>query len=80
MRYTTDRCNERVEMGGHGISETTILRRYLRELTNFFDLYSGMVDGWRFYENTSELRLLASGPNSQGAFDRLKYYRSQSHG
>ena len=73
-----DRVARRVEMGGHGIPEKTIVRRYHRGLRNFFKRYSGMVDSWRFYDNTTELRLLASGPNTQGNLDELSHYRSQT--
>ena len=66
-------------MGGHGIPEHTILRRYRRGLKNFFELYSGIVDGWRFYDNTSEPILLASGPSPGGGIDGLSQYRSQIH-
>lgn len=72
-----DRVAHRVEMGGHGIPKDTIVRRYRRGLRNFFETYEGLVDEWRFYDNSSELRLLATGPNAQNDTDRLNAYRKQ---
>jgi predicted ABC-type ATPase len=74
-----DRVAHRVEMGGHGIPKETIVRRYRRGLRNFFATYEGMVDEWRFYDNSSELSLLATGPNIRGDIDRLNAYRKQIH-
>ena len=72
-----DRVARRVEMGGHGIPTDTIVRRYRRGLLNFFETYESMVDEWRFYDNSSELSLLATGPNAQGEIDRLNDYRKR---
>jgi predicted ABC-type ATPase len=72
-----DRVAHRVEMGGHGIPKDTIVRRYRRGLRNFFETYEGLVDEWRFYDNSSELRLLATDPYARNDTDRLNAYRKQ---
>lgn len=57
------RVGKRVVLGGHGIPEETIRRRYRRGLENFFRLYQPLADGWEFYDNDnpSEPRLIALG-------------------
>jgi predicted ABC-type ATPase len=57
------RVRRRVMMGGHGVPEETIRRRYQRSLENFFRLYQPLADGWEFYDNEKrELpRLIAIG-------------------
>ena len=72
-----DRVARRVEMGGHDIPKDTIIRRYRRGLKNFFETYADMVDEWRFYDNSSGLSSLATGPSNRGNMDRLNAYRKQ---
>lgn len=48
------RVRRRVLLGGHGIPEETIRRRYQRGLENFFRLYRPLTDGWEFYDNDNE--------------------------
>jgi predicted ABC-type ATPase len=57
------RVMDRVRMGGHSVSETTIRRRYDRGLHNFFHLYQPVATAWRMYDNTDirHIRLIAEG-------------------
>jgi len=57
------RVRKRVILGGHGIPEETIRRRYQRGLDNFFRLYQPLTDGWEFYDNDNpqEPTLIALG-------------------
>jgi predicted ABC-type ATPase len=57
------RVADRVRMGGHNIPETTIRRRYLAGLKNFWTLYRPIATSWRVYNNSEPqgMRLLASG-------------------
>jgi predicted ABC-type ATPase len=57
------RVMDRVRLGGHNVSETTVRRRYERGLHNFFHLYQPMATAWRVYDNTdvSNTRLIAEG-------------------
>ena len=58
-----ERVAARVRLGGHGIPEAIIRRRYERGLRNFFELYRPLADRWRLYQNVSigRPRLVASG-------------------
>lgn len=47
------RVQERVRLGGHSIQETTIRRRYVRGLKNFFALYQPLANSWTVYDNSS---------------------------
>jgi len=56
------RVAERVRMGGHGVPEETIRRRYDVGLRNFFRLYRPLAESWRVYDNSkSPPRLIALG-------------------
>lgn len=56
------RVHERVRLGGHGLPEADIRRRYARCTMNFTSLYIPCADGWEVYDNTSPPpRLIASG-------------------
>lgn len=46
------RVSVRVALGGHGIPETTIRRRYERGLVNLFGLYMPLVDAWKVFDNS----------------------------
>jgi predicted ABC-type ATPase len=50
-------------MGGHGVPEETIRRRYQRSVENFFNLYRPLADGWEFFDNEKgeRPRLIAIG-------------------
>jgi predicted ABC-type ATPase len=41
-----------VSLGGHGVPEEAIRRRYRRSIQNFFRLYRPVVNTWRVYDNT----------------------------
>lgn len=57
------RVSERVRLGGHGIPEDTIRRRYQRGIENFFHLYMPLADSWHLFDNSNpnEPRLIAQG-------------------
>jgi predicted ABC-type ATPase len=40
------RVAERVQKGGHAVSENDIRRRFLRSLANFWQLYRPLADNW----------------------------------
>jgi predicted ABC-type ATPase len=46
------RVAERVRLGGHGIPEGVIRRRYDRSLNNFFRLYRPIADSWLIIDNS----------------------------
>ncbi len=57
------RIAERVRLGGHGVPEDTVRRRYRAGLVNFFRLYQPMAATWQFFDNSSAAvpQLIASG-------------------
>ncbi|MBV9171993.1 MAG: hypothetical protein JOZ81_18115 [Chloroflexi bacterium] len=63
---TMARVARRVALGGHGVPDEVVRRRYATGLRNFFHLYAPLVTSWRMYD-TSDLpqpELIAYG--SQG--------------
>jgi predicted ABC-type ATPase len=61
------RVQARVKAGGHHVDPDTVIRRYERGLSNFFQIYRPIAYDWRMYNNstTSSPRLIASGKKSQ---------------
>jgi predicted ABC-type ATPase len=56
------RVAERVRMGGHGVPDETVRRRYDVGLRNFLRLYRPLAESWRVYDNSeSPARLIALG-------------------
>jgi predicted ABC-type ATPase len=57
------RVQERVRLGGHGVPQEVIRRRYRAGLSNFFNLYRPVPDSWRYYDNsrTEHPLLVAAG-------------------
>ncbi|HVE44863.1 MAG TPA: zeta toxin family protein [Gammaproteobacteria bacterium] len=55
------RVADRVKIGGHSVPETTIRRRYISGLKNFFNLYCPIANSWQLYDNSNnKLTLMAS--------------------
>jgi predicted ABC-type ATPase len=57
------RVSDRVRMGGHGVPEATIRRRYRAGLRNFFSLYSPLATTWEMMDNSMRRtrRMIAAG-------------------
>jgi predicted ABC-type ATPase len=57
----------RVQLGGHGVPEEVIRRRYIAGLRNFFGLYQAVVDSWQMFDNSGggPAQLVASGGANQ---------------
>jgi predicted ABC-type ATPase len=47
-----ERVSIRVRLGGHGIPEQVIRRRFEAGLRNFFQLYQPIVSSWGLYDNS----------------------------
>jgi predicted ABC-type ATPase len=75
------RVTQRVRMGGHGIPEATIRRRYEAGLRNFFRLYRPLATTWRLYDNSERGRpqLVAFGQDEHtlGVVDATIWERVQ---
>ncbi len=56
------RVADRVRRGGHFVPEADIRRRYVRGISNFFNLYRRLSLSWEFYDNRGrEPALVARG-------------------
>ncbi len=51
------RVGERVKQGGHDVPELVVRRRYVRSMSNFFNVYRPIADSWLMLDNS-----LVSGP------------------
>lgn len=66
MELAKARVRTRVLQGGHDIPPSVIERRYLRGLKNFFTHYKRSINGWFFYDNSSESpKLVAFGEKDE---------------
>jgi predicted ABC-type ATPase len=65
--FAVARVADRVRMGGHGVPEETIRRRYESGLRNFFRIYQPLAATWRMYDNSGEPppKLIAVGRSGQ---------------
>jgi len=56
------RVARRRALGGHGVPEEDIRRRYQRSIANLTELYLPLADDWEIYDNTDPPpRLVATG-------------------
>ena len=46
------RVEVRVRLGGHGIPDSLVRRRYVRGIHNFFCLYQSLADSWTVFDNS----------------------------
>ncbi len=60
------RVRARVRLGGHGVPESDILRRYGRSQVNFWRIYRPLADEWHLYFNGGEsFEMVASGDSKR---------------
>ena len=52
VKLSLARVANRVKMGGHGISERVVRRRFHKGLRNFFRRYRFIADSWMFFDNS----------------------------
>ena len=62
-----ERVATRIRAGGHPVPVTTIKRRFVSGVKNFFEIYRPIVNSWRIYDNSkiSEPELIAHGSTNQ---------------
>jgi len=68
------RVARRVALGGHGVPEDVVRRRYAAGLRNFFGLYRQLLSSWRIYDSSDlpSPRLIAiGGPGGTSTADPL---------
>ena len=42
-------------MGGHGVSEKVVRRRFHKGIKNFFNLYQSILDSWMLFDNSGSI-------------------------
>jgi predicted ABC-type ATPase len=55
VKLSLGRVARRVKMGGHGISEKVVRRRFHKGIKNFFKLYKPVLDFWILFDNSGNL-------------------------
>jgi len=66
VELAIERVRTRVKEGGHDIPVETIERRFHGGLTNFFEIYLGIVDKWILIDNSTEkFEFIAEGSDSE---------------
>ena len=60
-----DRVRQRVPVGGHDVPEAVIRRRFHAGWHNFQEIYRGLVDEWRIYDNSQPESVLLSSEVKQ---------------
>lgn len=73
------RVAQRVAAGGHGIPEEVIRRRYFLGLYNLFNIFTGIVDEWSFYDNSLELKPIVVKNDVCGAYENVKLKKYNNH-
>ena len=54
------RIAERVRAGGHDVPPEVVKRRFVRSVSNFFQLYRRLLDSWMLFDNSEDFpRLIA---------------------
>ena len=62
--FAVQRVANRVRLGGHGVPEATIRRRYRAGLYNFFRLYQPLATTWSVFDNSGDAGLLIRNENT----------------
>lgn len=66
VELAISRVQIRVNEGGHNIPVEVIERRYVRGLSNFFNIYLPIVNKWILVDNSTEkFEFIAEGANSE---------------
>ena len=52
VKLSLARVANRVKMGGHGISEKVVRRRFHKGIVNFFKHYRQVLDSWSLFDNS----------------------------
>ncbi len=55
VKLSLERVANRVKMGGHGVSEKVVRRRFHRGIKNFLKIYRPLLDSWMLFDNSGKL-------------------------
>ena len=77
VKLSIARVANRVKMGGHGVSEKVIRRRFHRGLKNFFRRYRSIIDSWMLIDNSENIFHEIAEENKDGfkIYDQGLYER-----
>jgi len=72
------RVAARVKLGGHGIEEKIIERRYYRSINNFFKLYKKFADEFTILDNSNEKPDLIADKTKVYNEDMMELFKMES--
>jgi len=77
VKLSLARVANRVKIGGHGVPEKVVKRRFHRGLKNFFKLYRPILDSWMLFDNSGNvpLKVAEEGTGKIKVYDRDLYGR-----
>ncbi|MDO8729907.1 MAG: zeta toxin family protein, partial [Candidatus Omnitrophota bacterium] len=55
VKLSLARVANRVKMGGHGISEKVVRRRFYKGISNFFNQYRPVLDSWILFDGSGKV-------------------------
>lgn len=55
VKLSLERVARRVKMGGHGIPDKDVRRRFLRGLQNFFNHYEPILSSWFLFDGSGQI-------------------------
>ncbi len=75
VRLSLARVASRIKMGGHGITEKVMRRRFNKGIENFFKRYRTIIDSWMLFDNSGSVPHLIAEEKSGKTeiYDRRLY-------
>ncbi len=72
-----ERVSARVSRGGHHVPADEIVRRYHRSNRNFWEMYKGLSDQWKLYNNSGDpIVAVATGDKDDTIITDSERYKS----
>ena len=80
VKLSLARVANRVKMGGHGISEKVVRRRFHKGIGNFFRHYRQVLDSWILFDGSGKIPHPIAEERAEGLkiFDQELYDKVQS--
>ena len=77
VKLSLARVATRVKMGGHGIAEKVVRRRFHKGIKNFSDHYRQVLDSWMLFDNSRDIpyRIAEQKSGELRIFDPERYAR-----
>ena len=79
VKLSLARVANRVKMGGHGISEKVVRRRFHKGISNFFKHYRQILDSWILFDGSGKFPYPIAEKRTEGLkiFDQELYDKVQ---